>query len=155
MSDVKAVVVRLNCDKSDPQWEKAYAAVIGDEETKKAALWDFIQIAKAIGTPVAGGELEVVCSIDEDILRDIRELDEDDEEYVTDMIFKPNPEGFDTVRLVRQSDAQADLAAAQAEITWLRDHLETVQSYLQEAPSVFSRRSALDVIEEALKGPAA
>lgn len=51
------VFVRLPNDAADPQWAKAYAAVVGDEGTKKAALWDFIQIVKAIGTPVTGGDL--------------------------------------------------------------------------------------------------
>lgn len=46
MSDVKAVVVRLNCDKSDPQWAEAYDAVVGDEDTKKSALWDLSRLQK-------------------------------------------------------------------------------------------------------------
>ncbi|CEF41085.1 hypothetical protein predicted by Glimmer/Critica [Acetobacter senegalensis] len=79
----------------------------------------------AIGTPVTGGELDIVCSIDEDILRDVRELDDDDEEYVTDMVFKPNPDGVDTVPLVRQSDALAKLAEKDAEIARLSTALQS------------------------------
>lgn len=138
----------------------------------------------AIGTPVASGELEVVgyvsensiCLMTEQAARSIH-------------LLREHERSFDT-GLVRQSGAQAALAAAQAEIAeeqrisnlraeaierWsnscaqqdeiiaglqaenmrLREHLETVRSYLKEAPSVTARRGALDVIEEALKGPAA
>ncbi|WP_215755054.1 hypothetical protein [Acetobacter sp. P5B1] len=100
----------------------------------------------AIGTPVAGGELEYCAQI----------VWHDDavEPEVAAWRNKDIKKGA-SIKVVRQSDAQAALAAAQAENMRLRDHLETVRSYLKEAPSVTARRGALDVIEEALKGPAA
>lgn len=131
----------------------------------------------SIGTPVTGGELEVVCSIDEDILRDISELDDDDEEYVTDMVFKPNPEGVDTAPLVRQSDALAKLAerynagwvagkrdahlsytrqiaAKDAEIARLQKALDAAYE-LERMRSGKAKVALQEAAQKALKGPEA
>ncbi|WP_395495798.1 hypothetical protein [Acetobacter sp. KSO5] len=99
----------------------------------------------AIGTPVAGGELKIWGNVSRENAKDLGP-----EQAV--LMFGGADTGPDDINLV---DAEAALAAAQAEIAWLRDHLETVRSYLKEAPSVMARCGALDVIEEALKGPAA
>lgn len=161
MSDQKPTGVFVRLPLSDEQRELMVdAATLGqpDDSHDKAII--------AIGTPVTGGELEVVCSIAEDILRDISELDDDDEEYVTDMVFKPNPEGVDTAPLVRQSDALAKLAEKDAEIARLRKALEQIRDLrATDKPNhaTSARRETLwwsitkriRIAEEALKGPKA
>lgn len=143
--DVKGVFVRLPL--SDEQITKLY-------NPKKSGNENLL----AIGTPVTGRELEVVCSIDEDILCDISELDDDDEEYVTDMVFKPNPEGVNTAPLVRQSDALAKLAEKDAEIARLRGALAEISS-VAEVKKYTETYSAINFCENtaksALKGPEA
>lgn len=178
MSDVKAVVVRLPL--SGEQREK-FLFCIDSGEPIDAETSALEAALLAIGTPVAGGELEYCAQI----------VWHDDavEPEVAACRNKDIKKG-DSIKVVRQSDAQSALAAAHAEIAeeqrisnlraevidrWsnscahqdeiiaglqvenmrLRDHLETVRSYIKEAPSVISRRGALDVIEEALKGPVA
>lgn len=100
----------------------------------------------AIGTPVAGGGLEVVGYITDNRPFDTNTL--------THWILYKHRQHDREYGVVCQSDAQAALSATQAENMRLRDYLETARAYLKEAPSVISRRSALDVIEEALKCPA-
>lgn len=121
MTDQKptGVFVRLPNDAADPQWAKAYDAVVGDEGTKKAALWDFIQIAKAIGTPVTGGELEVVGMR----TRDIRSISTSIWHYSGDIESSGN---YETELLVLQSDAQAQIAARDTEIVRLQEALELI-----------------------------
>lgn len=100
--------------------------------------------------PLSGGNLEAVCSIDEDILRDIRDLGEDDEEYVTDMIFRPGYGG--TAQLCRQSDAQAAIAALVAEARRFREALDQIYSLPAPAKQDRIGRAAQYIATKALKG---
>ena len=175
--DVKGVFVRLPL--SDAQVLALLDAYTGDKKTTNQKMEDALL---AIGTTVAGGELEAVGYITNNRPFGTNTL--------THWILYKHRQHDQEYGVVRQSDAQSALAAAQAEIAeeqrisnlradaverWtntcaqqdeviaglqaenmrLREHLETVRSYLKEAPSVTARRGALDVIEEALKGPAA
>ena len=88
-----------------------------------------------IGTPVTGWEMPVITTLG--TLRD-------------------------PVPCVRQSDAlaklaekDAEIARMAAEIAWIRGRLEAVRSCLTEAPAFVSNCGALEVTEEALKGPEA
>lgn len=56
MKDKISMIITLPNSADDPTWLKAYNAVVGDEATKKAALWDFIQIVKAIGVPILNSD---------------------------------------------------------------------------------------------------
>lgn len=106
----------------------------------------------AIGTPVAGGELNPLAYVNAARLKWKIATNKD---ICLSFSGTPNPSSG-TLNLVDgivlYTDHQAALAAAQAEIVQLRNYLETVRSYLKEAPSVTARRGAFDVIEEALKG---
>lgn len=99
----------------------------------------------AIGTPVAGGELEILGYVPNGNLWD-------DARFGVRNLYRTTHDGAWARAVTGLADAQSALAATQAENVRLRDHLETVRSYLKEAPSVTARRGALGVIEEALKG---
>jgi len=100
-------------------------------------------------------DVEAVCSIDEDILRNIYELDEDNEDYVVDMVFRPGYGG--SVDLVRQSDHLAALASLQAEVGRLREYYEANEKILNVG-YLFATAEDFDRLAkstEALKGPEA
>lgn len=99
----------------------------------------------AIGTPVTGAGVEVAAydNIASGHLSRVEPV-------------SPN------ISLVRRSDAlaklaekDAEIARMAAEIAWIRGRLEAVRSCLTEAPAFVSNCGALEVTEEALKGPEA
>lgn len=156
MTDQKptGVFIRLPNDAIDPQWAKAYDAVVGDEGTKKAALWDFIQIAKAIGTPVTGGGLDYCAQI----IWHKGELEPEIAAWKGSKI----QEG-DNIKVVRQSEAQAQIAERDAEIVRLRDALNDLVKSSKKVnargtsvgPQWIGFGVSLGIAEYVLKGGAA
>ena len=148
--EVKGVFVQLPNDATDPQWAKAYDVVVGDEDTKKAALWDFIQIAKAIGTPVTGGALDIIGYADS---KEIDSFAPSADINPCAVIFAEEITSHSTP-LVRQSDAQAQIAALDAEVVRLRAALQNIRDLpfqLMNLPASTMHRIAFN----ALKGGAA
>ena len=173
--DVKGVFVQLPLSGED-------CMTIRKHITSKCLTNDgIVNGIRAIGTPVAGGELDVLASrIDsvtnvrcvpvervalvsasetETLLCDYKKsqahIAARDAEIAEER--RISNLRADAVERWANTCAQQDevIDGLRAEIARLRDYLGTARSYLKEAPSVTARRGALDVIEESLKGPAA
>lgn len=157
MSDNKpnAVVVRLPL--SDAQVLALLDAYTGDKKTTNQKMEDALL---AIGTTVAGGELEAVGYITNNRPFGTNTL--------THWILYKHRQHDQEYGVVRQSDAQAALAAAQAEIARLWSALDEIEMGVDALPDDnedYSRmtaremqRQALIIVKEemkALKGPEA
>lgn len=95
-------------------------------------------VLTAIGTPVTGAELYPVGYINENAIRGLATGI-----YQSASLFRDeDKEHYDTVALVRLSDAQAQLAARDAEIVRLRDENERLKRKL--APQFYCS----DILEE-------
>ncbi|OUI98770.1 hypothetical protein HK15_13030 [Acetobacter orientalis] len=103
----------------------------------------------AIGTPVAGGALDVVAYTSPEDIRRVRKGKSGD------IYGAEKWEGSDdcvfTIPLVRQSDAQAQIASLEAEVVMLREAMEAAKGYAR----LGSWSRAHVVLHKALKGGAA
>lgn len=78
----------------------------------------------AIGTPVTGGDLYPVGYINEDAIGGLATGI-----YSSASIFREkDAEHYDIVSLIRQSDAQSQIAALEAEVVRLREALEGIEN---------------------------
>lgn len=121
----------------------------------------------AIGTPVAVGGLKIWGNVSRENAKDLGP-----QQAV--LMFGGSDTGADDINLVDAEDAQAALAAAQAEIVRLREHLTSCTANLENVMTkmgdwcgengppeylgpeeVMSAMDAYETGKEALKGPAA
>lgn len=120
---------------------------------------------KPISTPVTGAELYLVGYINENAICGLATGI-----YQSASIFRDeDKEHYDTVALVRLSDAQAQLAARDAEIVRLREALVQQKTFHESEDKSLSKQppssqgswrrnqhqEQLELIDEALKGGAA
>ncbi|KXV71397.1 hypothetical protein NKW54_08650 [Acetobacter cerevisiae] len=152
-----AVVVRLPL--SDSHVLALLDAYTGDKETTNPKMEATLL---AIGTPVVGGELEILGYVPNGNLWD-------DARFGVRNLYRTTHDGAWTRAVTGLADAHAALAAAQAEIGRLRDALDDAKRFHEDQDKAFSKQppsaqgqwhrhqhqEQIERIEEALKGPAA
>lgn len=148
MTDQKPTGVFVRLPLSDEQRAKIVAEMIPPPISVSDA---FEKVALNIGTPVTGGDLEVAAY----------------DNIASGHLSRVRPCGAN-IELVRQSDAQAKIAALEAEVARLRETMEEIELGIDALSSEEDdggrmtssemKRQALEVIRsevKALKGGAA